>query len=37
MKPFDVARMSFVALQRYRLRTAMLLLAIAIGVPPWCC
>jgi putative ABC transport system permease protein len=32
MKPFDVARMSAQALERYPLRTAMLLLAIAIGV-----
>lgn len=32
MKAFDVARMSLQALQRYPLRTAMLLLAIAIGV-----
>src|SRR6185503_17363846 len=32
MKPFDVTRMSLQALQRYPLRTAMLLLAIAIGV-----
>jgi putative ABC transport system permease protein len=32
MRPLDVASMSLVALQRYRLRTAMLLLAIAIGV-----
>ena len=32
MKPFDVARMSLQALERYPLRTSMLLLAIAIGV-----
>ena len=32
MKPLDVARMSLQALQRYPLRTAMMLLAIAIGV-----
>jgi len=32
MKLFDVTRMSLQALQRYPLRTAMLLLAIAIGV-----
>jgi putative ABC transport system permease protein len=32
VKPFDVTRMSLQALQRYPLRTAMLLLAIAIGV-----
>jgi putative ABC transport system permease protein len=32
MKPLDVARMSFQALERYPLRTSMLLLAIAIGV-----
>jgi putative ABC transport system permease protein len=32
MKPLDVARMSLQALERYPLRTAMLLLAIAIGV-----
>ncbi|HJR71512.1 MAG TPA: ABC transporter permease [Gammaproteobacteria bacterium] len=32
MKPFDVARMSVQALERYPLRTSMLLLAIAIGV-----
>ena len=32
MKPVDVTRMSLQALRRYPLRTAMLLLAIAIGV-----
>ena len=32
MKPIDTARLSLQALQRYPLRTAMLLLAIAIGV-----
>lgn len=32
MKPVDVTRMSLQALQRYPLRTSMLLLAIAIGV-----
>jgi len=32
VKPLDVARMSLQALQRYPLRTAMMLLAIAIGV-----
>ncbi len=32
MKRYDVTRMSLQALQRYPLRTAMLLLAIAIGV-----
>jgi putative ABC transport system permease protein len=32
VKALDVARMSLQALERYRLRTAMLLLAIAIGV-----
>ncbi len=32
MKPVDVTRLSFQALQRYPLRTSMLLLAISIGV-----
>ena len=32
MRPIDVARLSLQALQRYPLRTSMLLLAIAIGV-----